>query len=180
MEKLTRNLVSHLDRLQKRVESLLEEEGTASAHESAPFEPTRDSGLMRGIPVGLPDDHIDRAIVVFSRMAMFYDGGVLLENHDGRWLARAIFQEGHARPLRQSKPVIFPLPQLGPLQILKTPATAVIRRLDLKGFSFRADTEAFLVKPTPDFAYILFSRWPDLWLKEHLAGTVKILVDSFA
>lgn len=181
MEKWTRQLTEKLDLLQKRVEALLEEEPSPSAEKlSTPFEPSRDLALLRGLSVGLPEDHVDKAILVLSRLSLLYDGGLLLRNEDGAWTVRAYFAEGWARPLKISPAPIIQIPSLGPLQALQTNADDLLNRASLQISELPRGCRALLLKPTPDFAYILMSKLPDLWLKDHAAATMKSLGDSFA
>ncbi|MBX2988971.1 MAG: GTP cyclohydrolase [Bdellovibrionaceae bacterium] len=179
MDKLTRSLSQGFNRFQKRIESLLETE-EAAPPSSVRFEVSRDPALVRDLPLGLPEDHLDRAIVLFSRLAGLYDAGVLLENHDGLWRPQAFFRDGQARPLRRDPMPSLPLPDPGPLTALQAPTEALLRRLGLAELDEKNRRRAFLIKPVPDFAYLLLSDLPDLWLKDHLERTVKSLADGFA
>src|SRR6218665_3124205 len=105
MEKLTQSLASKFTRLQRRFESILENDFEQKMEESdrkAAFEASRDLSLVRGLSLGLPEDHIDRAIVAFSRLAMLFDAGVLLENNDGQWRAQASFHRGQTQLLKNA------------------------------------------------------------------------------
>lgn len=180
MDKLTRTLSQSLNRFQKRIESLLETDEAPAPDNAPAFEASRDVALVRGLSLALPDDHIDRAIVVFGRLAGLFEAGVLLENHDSQWKAQAIFQNGLARPLRREMSASMRLPEVGPLTALQTPARSLLAKLELTDLDPSNKRRAILVKPVPDFAYILLSELPDLWLKDHLERTVKALTDGFA
>lgn len=179
MEKITRSFTLSLNRFHKRVESLLDAEDHRPDPEAAPFEASRDPAMVRGISMGLPEDHVDRAIVSFSRLAGLFQAGILLENHDGQWKPHAIFNEGIARPLRGDDLPFVKLPQVSPLTALKAPTDPLLAKLGLKELA-RAGRNTFLVKPVPDFAYLLLTDLPDLWLKDHLERTVNALADGFA
>lgn len=184
MEKITQSLASKFTRLQRRFESILENDFEQKIEESerpAAFEVSRDLGLVRGLSLGLPDDHIDRAIVVFSRLALLFDAGVLLENNDGQWRAQALFNQGHTQLLKNSNGKLWVrLPNMTLLSVLKTSSTQMLEKLQLANLDPESKTTCLLVKVTPDFAFILFSSLADLWLKEHIENVRTELINGFA
>lgn len=180
MDKWTQRLSQRIHLLQQRVQSLLESEHGAADPDAPPFEASRDPLLAQSLSAGLPDDHIDRAIVVFNRLSGLFDGGILLENLDGQWKAQAVFHQGTARPLRRDRIAPLRLPMIGPLVALKTPAKPLLAKLQLKDLDPEGKRQAILVKPVPDFAYVLLSSLPDLWLKDHLERVMKALSAGFA
>ncbi|MBX3041288.1 MAG: GTP cyclohydrolase, partial [Bdellovibrionaceae bacterium] len=171
MEKWTHSLTRGLSRLQNSFESLLETDGGKKDPDAPPFEASRDPALIDGLSLGLPDDHIDKAVILFSRLALLFDGGLLLENLDGRWTPRAIFREGTAHHLRQESKDSVALPEMNSLAVLKTEGPALMKKLGIDGKSISLSDAAYIVRPVPDFAYVLFSSLPDLWLKGHLEKT---------
>jgi hypothetical protein len=76
MEKLSQALVSKISTFQKRLQSFLENDFDPNSEEhertQKEFEASRDESLVRGLSQGLPEDHIDRAIVIFSRLSMMF------------------------------------------------------------------------------------------------------------
>ena len=128
MEKWTRSLTKKIDRLQQRVQTLLENDADLERDPDAPpFEASRDSRLIDGLPLGLPATDPDRAIVVFNRLSQLFDSGLLLENRDGKWVTQASFRGGIAKPWRTpSQPIT--LPQVRPLQALRAPAACYLQR----------------------------------------------------
>lgn len=180
MEKITRSLSESFKGFQKRIESLLETDESKVDPDGPPFEASRDVSLLRDLPHGLPDNHVDRGIVIFSRLAAFYDSGMLLENHDGIWLAQAYFKNGIARPLRRDNVPALSLPQVAPLTVLTTSPGPLLARVGLSELDPRKRARACLIKPVPDFAYLLLSEWPDLWLKDHVERTLTAVASGFA
>lgn len=180
MEKWTHSLTRGLGRLQNSFESLLETDGGKKDPDAPPFEPSRDPALVEGMSLGLPDDHIDKAVILFSRLALSFDGGILLENHDGRWKPQAIFREGVARHLRLENKESVALPEMSALSVLKTDGLALIKKLGVDAKTVPATKAAYILRPVPDFAYVLFSALPDLWLKDHLERTTHALSRGFA
>lgn len=184
MEKISQALVSKISLFQKRLQSFLENDFDPKADENKAaqevFEASRDLALVRGLSQGLPDDHIDRAIVVFSRLALHFDAGVLLENHDGIWKAQASFNRGIPELLKNPAKLSMSLPAVNMLTVLKTEARPMLEKLHLQHLDPQDRTDCLLIKATPDFAFLLFSTLPDIWLKDHIEHVRTALVNGFA
>jgi hypothetical protein len=185
MEKLSQSLVSKLSTFQKRLESFLEndfESHIEEAHrkDAGPFEASRDLSVVRGLSLGLPEDHIDRAVVVFSRLALLFDAGVMLENNDGVWKAQAYFSEGVTRVLKNSEKNVVKIPVTSLMTVLQTSPQPLLAKLNLAGLDPAEKTNCLLIRVTADFAFLLFSSLPDLWLKEHIENVRTALINGFA
>ncbi|MNJ98424.1 hypothetical protein D3C87_161900 [compost metagenome] len=184
MEKLSQTLVSTLSLFQKRLEAVIDNDFETNHVENEKiqkeFEASRDVALIRGLSQGLPEDHIDRAVVVFSRLAMFFDGGVLLENNDSVWKAQAYFHKGVTQLFKSSAKSIVKIPHISLLTVLKTASAPVLEKMNLQHLDSENKTECLLVKATPDYAFFLFSSFPDLWLKEHTEEIRNALINGFA
>lgn len=183
MEKLSQTLVSKLTKVQRRLESILDNDFESKVEEQerqqASFEASRDLSLIRGISQGLPEDHIDRAIIVFSRLALHFEAGVLLENDDGQWRAQASFFRGSTKLIKsKSKPVIS-IPQTRLMSVLKADATAMLGKLKLENLNPEEKASCLLIKVSPDFAFLLLSNMPDLWLKDHVENIRHALINGF-
>lgn len=180
MEKWTQNFSSRLTRMHRRFESLLENDVQKKNPEAPPFEPSRDVALVEGLPLGLPDDHIDKAVILFSRLALCFDQGILLENQDGAWRAQATFQEGLAKPLQKDLTERLSLPDIKSVDVIKTPSSTLLKKIGLEKDLRAVSSSAYLMRPVPDFAFVVFSTLPDLWLKAHLELVSKALNRGFA
>lgn len=170
-------LAPRLQRLQKRLEDLLAQQPRLEPETA--FEATHEPALVRDLAVGLPDDPVDRSIRVFCRLALMFDAGLMLERDGDGWVPQALFRQGLARPFRTERPALN-LPRLAPLQALRTSSAPLLQALDLTALDPEARWHAYLVQPTPEFAFLLFSGLPDLWLKDHLNRVVAALADSFS
>ncbi|WII71216.1 GTP cyclohydrolase [Bdellovibrio sp. 22V] len=184
MEKLSQTLVSKITMLQRRFESFLDNDFESKVEETdrkqAPFEASRDLALVRGLSHGLPEDHIDRAIVVFSRLALLFDAGILLENNDGQWRAQASFYKGASQLLKNNAKMIVKVPEMTMMSILRTDSQAMLEKLHLQHLDPENKTTCLLMKASPDFAFLLFSEMADLWLKEHIENVRRALINGFA
>lgn len=184
MEKLSQTLVSTLSLFQKRLESFLDNDFETNHIENdkirQQFEVSRDPAIIRGISMGLPDDHVDRAVVVFSRLAMCFEAGVLLENNDGQWKPQASFHLGVTQLVKAAKKSAISIPQIDLLTVLKTSSAPVLEKMGLQDLDPHNRSSCLLIKATPDYAFFLFSELPDIWLKDHTEQILKTLVNGFA
>lgn len=184
MEKLSQTLVSKISKLQKRLEAVLENDFETTHDENErvqkTFEASQDEALIRGISIGLPEDHIDRAVVLFSRLGMFFDSGVLLENNDGQWKAQACFHRGVTQLLKAQHKSLLRLPHVSLLTVLKTDPQPLLKKLNLQHLDPENKTSCLLIKASHDFSFLLFSTLPDMWLKTHIENIRKALINGFA
>lgn len=184
MEKLSQTFVTKITNLQKRFESFLENDFEKKIEETevmqSAFEPSRDPALVRGLSQGLPEDHIDRAIVIFSRLALLFDAGVLLENNDGQWKAQASFFKGVTELIKTQSKTTLNLPDMNLMTVLKTDSASMLKKLKLDKLDPENKTTCVLIKISPDFAFLLFSKTADLWLKEHVENVRRSLINGIA
>lgn len=184
MEKLSQALVSKISTFQKRLQSFLENDFDPNSEEhertQKEFEASRDESLVRGLSQGLPEDHIDRSIVVFSRLSMMFEAGILLENNDGVWKAQASFHKGVTELFKNSSKSTMTLPPAHMMTWLKTDAASMLRKTNLMQLDPENKTTCLMIKVTPDFSFVLFSTLPDLWLKEHSENVRRALINGFA
>lgn len=183
MDKFSQTIVSKITNLQRRIESVLDNDFEAkveATERQAQFEASRDLSLVRGLSLGLPEDHIDRAIVVFSRLAMLFDAGVLLENHDGQWKPQACFHKGATQLIKNNSKALLKLPPMNLFSVLSTNSRAMLEKLQLSELDPNQKTSCLLIKVSPDFAFILFSGMADLWLKEHMENVRRALINGMA
>lgn len=184
MDKLSQSLVSKLTKVQKRIESVLDNDFENKVEEQerqqGAFEASRDISLVRGLSQALPEDHIDRAIVVFSRLAMLFDAGVLLENNDGQWRAQASFFKGTTQLVKNNNKAVISIPQAPLMSVLKTDSRSMLQKLQMTSLNTNGEASCLLVKVSPDFAFLLLSNLPDLWLKDHVENVRRALINGFA
>lgn len=178
-------LGQHIDSLiGKRIESLLEDKYDPGHKEKQKskenFEVSRDLSLVRGLSAGLPNDHIDKIVVLFSRLAMCFEAGVMLENEDGKWKAQAVFERGVIETLHEEKRPSISLPQVKLLSILKTDSQSLLKKLSLSQLDSENEMTCLLIKVSGDFSFVLLSKLPDLWLKDHVENIRQALQSGIA
>lgn len=184
MEKFTSNLVSNLTKITKRFETLLENDFETKAQDIAntqkDFESSTDLHLIRGLSQALPEDHIDRAIVMFSRLSMHFEAGILLENQDGKWCSQAQFHRGNVQLIKAAERQVLSLPNCEIMSVLSTSPSNILKRLQLTALDSHKKSTCLVIKITPDFAFVLLSDLADIWLKEHIKNIRHALINGFA
>lgn len=175
MEKLRSQWIS----LKNTIHSLLNEDFSMNPIEKKKiqenFEIDRKHSSVKNLSVGLPDQHVDKAVALFQRLSSHFEAGLFFENCDGHFRLHACFESGIVSPIDVDPRPLFELPQLQMLEVLQTPANHILDRIP-KGLIFkRKDARAFLLKLSSDFSIVLISELPDPWMKEHLELTVQTL-----
>ena len=183
MDKISQTLVTKISKLQRRFEALLENDFTNRHHDEQDsnfdFETSRDLSLIKGISDCLPNEHIDRTIVIFTRLAAFFDAGILMENNDGHWKSQAYFKNGKSHLIKPNMQRVVALPNMNLMTVLKANSSSIINKLHLPFFNPDKEATCVLIKVTPDFSFLLISKMPDLWLKDHTENIRRALINGF-
>lgn len=163
------NIITHL---QKRIESILDNDTETPSEEvllaKKNFEALTDPRLLRGLSESLPQDNTDKAVILFSRLALYFDAGVFLEADNGLWEPQAHFHRGQVSVLKGAQKKQISLPQVNLMSVLRTNAQPLLQKMNLQNLDPENRTTCLFLRPGTDFAFLLFSSLPDLWLKEHI------------
>lgn len=164
--------------LQKRIESILDNDHDLPSEEALlakkNFEALTDPRLLRGLAESLPQDSTDKAVILFSRLALYFDAGVFLEADGKMWEPQAQFHRGQISVLKAAQKKPLSLPQVDLMSVLRTNAEPVLKKLNLQKLDPENKTQCLFLRPGQDFAFLLFSSLPDLWLKDH----IKLVTDA--
>ena len=134
---------------------------------------------LESVSIGLPTDHVEKVVAVFKRLSPYFQFCLLLENRDQKFIPVAFFNEGAAKVASGAfHDLKLSLPTTKHLQVLTTQGSIFVKKLKLN-WDPENKCKAYLVRPTPDFAYILFSPVPDLWMQDHMTALVKELKKTF-
>jgi hypothetical protein len=182
MEKWSQSLHRRLTKLEQKIESLLimdlENQDTRTL---ARFEPLHDSKIIRTLSRELPEDIEDRTIIVFSKLSIFFEVGVLLERESDNWKAQAYFQNGRLASLTADSLEVKGAPALSPLQIVKAPALPFLKQLKIAPTTENPeDLAAFLLRPHESVSFLLMTRLVGPWLKNHMDEIHKEILKAFA
>jgi hypothetical protein len=158
--------------LQKRIESILDSDHEVPDQEiilaKKNFEAVTDPRLLRGLAESLPKDGTDRAVILFSRLALYFDAGIFLEADGTRWEPQAQFHRGQVSVLKAAQKKPLSLPTVDLMSVLRTGAAPILKKLNLQNLDPEQKTLCLFLRPGQDFAFLLFSSLPDLWLKDHI------------
>jgi len=162
------NIITHL---QKRIESILDNDHEIPNEEILQaknnFEALTDPRLLRGLSQSLPGDSTDKTVILFSRLALYFEAGVFLELDGNAWEPQAHFHRGQVGVLKPAQKKKISLPKTDLMSVLRTEALPILKKLNLQNLDPDNKTICLFMRPGQDFAFLLFSSLPDLWLKEH-------------
>jgi hypothetical protein len=181
MEIWKKNLTSKIDFFHQRLQHLLETE--SENPEQQHFEPLRDERLINGLSLELPESIEDKAIVLMSRLSSLFHAGLLFEKLQPThktWKPQASFFLDRVKTISPEKNEQITLPELTPLSALSTPASTILKKVGLEHLDPEKKMQAILIQPAPQYAYILISSWPDLWLKSHVEKVHAQMINGFA
>jgi len=129
---------------------------------------------------GAPSDHVERVVFAFRQMHSYFESGLLMENQDQSYSTVAYFHRGHVHVAGDEfHQVKMKLPATRGHQILVTKSDVFMRKLKL-GWDPDRRCRAYLVRPTADFAFVLFSPVPDLWMQNEIPKLAHGLGTTFA
>ncbi len=182
MEKFSQSLRRRLTKLEKKIESLLvmdlqTQEPSVSAH----FEISHDSKMIQTLSREIPENFEDRTVIIFSRLSMYFDLGILFEKEHAVWKAQAYFNQGRLKGLTQESLTIKGGANITPLQIVKAPALPFLKQLRIDTAAIKSeDLTAFLVRPHDNVSFVLMSRLAEPWLKVHIDEIHQQILKAFA
>ncbi len=171
--------------LSQKLENILQENWDQEAKPSKgqtlqqKFELQVNFNDLSSLIIGLPEDHIEKVVAVFKRLNPYFQFGLLLENRDQKFSPVAFFNEGNVQVASGAfHELKLSFPTTKHLQILTTPGSVFVKKLKLN-WDPENKCKAYLLRPTADFAYILFSPVPDLWMQDQMIALVKELKKTF-
>ena len=183
MEKWSQSLQRRISKLEEKIESLLvmdldaQPEPAATAH----FEPCHDVKLIKTLSREVPEDFEDRTIIIFSRLSMYFEIGILFERENHYWRAQAFFDNGRLKGIGGESLTIKGGPDITPLQIVKAPAMPFLKQLRVKEKIHKPeDLTAFLIRPHDHVSFVLMTRLAEPWLKVHIDEIHQEVLKAFA
>jgi hypothetical protein len=171
MDKISRLFMNQVQILQKQLENLLEKEplSKTSLAERKPFYPQTDLGHLDTLSFGLPSELEARCVMIFSRIAPYFDSGLLFQHQAQGWRAVCGFDFGDYFPLKGIEIEIpFKFPEMTLIEVRKVQSPEIFAHLmDLR--VLRSDRgQALIFKPHPGYIFMVTSTLGDPWLKPHI------------
>lgn len=195
MDKLSKLFLNQVGVLQKSLEHLLEKkplkEATPVTEEKTAFHASTDLSQIDSLGVGLPKDTTGRVMMIFSRLAVYFDSGLLFHvsptaDAQGKpqWKTIAGFDSGDYFPLKGSEvSVPFQFPQMTLVEVRKVLSQEIFSHLQKVQVIRNQNSDALIFKPHPDFIFMVTSTLGDPWLKTHIERIQKeilmLLADQF-
>lgn len=194
MDKLSKLFFNQVGVLQKSLEHLLEKKPLKEEQEppveKTPFQASTDLSQIDSLRVGLPKDTMGRVTMIFSRLAVYFDSGLLFQTNgvgvDGKanWKTIAGFDSGDFFPLKGSElSVPFSFPQMTLVEVRKVHSQEIFSHLQKIQVIRNHNSDALIFKPHPDFVFMVTSTLGDPWLKTHIERIQKeilmLLADQF-
>lgn len=190
--KITHIFSKQITDLHKKLETILEN-SELNQKTSKPrqinhaFEAERDLTQVDTIGFGLPNDTEQRTLMMFNRLAVYFDSGILFEikrkKSETIWQAIHAFDRGSAFPIKNTDDNQYRFPDLTLVEVRTVLSKPLLQYLNQLELFFNNRSRAFIFKPHPDYIFLVNSSMADPWLKIHLEKIHKqvllLLVDQF-
>lgn len=187
MDKISRLFLNQVGILQKHLEHLLEKKPIAS-HFDEPsrtgFQVSTDLSQIDSLKIGLPEDTQAKVPLLFSRLTVYFESGLLFQGSPGNWKAIAGFDQGEFFPLKGMELAIpFQFPQMTLIEVRRVSAPEIFSHLRAIKVIRNEKNQALIFRPHPDYLFLVTSSLGDPWLKTHLEKIQKeillLLADQF-
>jgi hypothetical protein len=178
-----RGLVEKLEHLESSVDDMLNSDAHHQQLERMrTFAPRTDLTTVDALIDALPDP-APLPSLVLQRLAPFFDGALLLEFNPrlDLWQLAAFVTRGEYFHLEEKEQLEAShlIQPLGPDQVLKANAEAMLAEIPLPFALSSSSAQAFLILPTPTAAYILISDVPPLWSEDHMRSALRLINQAF-
>lgn len=172
-------IISRFSTLKSKIDSLLSEDFDFNTQERAQiqnnFQVDTNTSHIRDLAIGLPRQHVDRAVAIFQRLSTHFEAGLFFENQDGTYKLFASFEKGIVSPVRVDPRPSILLPHITLMTVLQTSADNILQKIPQVQFQNSNNMRAFLIKISSDFSFVFFSEMPDPWMKNHIEEVIKAL-----
>jgi hypothetical protein len=168
----------------EHVEDFIENDTKEIREAAKSFEARRDLDGVQSLVEGDPS-HPRMAQMVFERLSLYFDVGLLIQKGPGgenaNWWVTDCLWKGNVFHLEMKDQIAAAavIPEMTPLQVHRADAKKVFKALGLEFFLKDIDGEAYLVRPTPHTAYLLVSQLPKPWSASHLETAHRLINKSF-
>ncbi len=170
--RLSRLFFNQVQILQKQLENLLEKEPLREP--KAPvadksFHVLTDLTQVDSMGVGLSSLLSERAPMLFSKLSVYFDSGLLFQRTGAEWKATAGFDRGEFFPLKGVEiQVPFKFPDMTLIEVRRVHSREIFSQLmDLQVLRSEKG-QALIFKPHPDYIFMVTSTLADPWLKPHV------------
>jgi hypothetical protein len=180
-----RGLVEKLGNLETTVGGLLEDDSGQKERleRMRSFQVRTDLSPVSSLFDAKPEINAELPALVLQRLAPFIEGGLWIQKSplDRGWRLHAFVTKGEFFPLAEGERLSADhLAQpLAPDQVLKGNAEAMLAEIPIPFAPMHWDTQAFLMMPVPETAFILISDIPALWREDHVRAILNLINRAF-
>lgn len=183
-DRLSQWSLEQVEFLLSHVEKFVEDDVQTLREKVKNFVPqTGLENIQRLVEVPPGDARMPR--LVLESLAPFFDAGLLLQrgpsDESSNWWVTDFIWRGQAfnLDLKDQVRALQLVPEITPLQIHHASAKKVLEQLNMQFLPLPNETEAYLLRPTPTLAYILFSNLAAPWALDHLASAHKLINNCY-
>lgn len=185
MDKFSKLFMNQVQLLQKQLENLLEKESLQKPQpilSKSSFEPISDLSQIQEIGLGLPNETWPRVEMLFSRLAIYFESGLLFRKDQTlSWRAVGGFDQGEYFPLKGIEIEIpFKFPELSLIEVRKVNSVDIFNHLQDIQVIKNEKSQALIFMPHPDFIFMVTSILADPWLKPHIERIQKEILMQLA
>ena len=171
------------DKLKGYLEGMIDDEAKALRQRAEGFAPLTLVGVKSLVESDPSDPKLPGQVL--EALTPFFECGVLLQKSPAaglnHWWGTDIFWRGNNLHLAIDDQVKAHgmVPEMTPLQVHKSPAIKILSAINLSYLAPSADSDAFLVRPTPATAYLLITNHGAPWSVDHLTLAQQLINKCF-
>ncbi len=171
MDKISRLFLNQVQILQKQLENLLDKDPLldSEALDKPQFQVQTDLSQIENLGLGLSFNLHERVQMIFSRLCLYFDSGLLFSLNPQGWRAVAGFNQGEFFPLTGGEIQIpFKFPNMSLIEVRKIQSPQVFSQLLEMQVVRNERNQVLIFKPNPDYIFLVTSHLADPWLKPHV------------
>ncbi len=120
---------------------------------------------------------IKKSAVLLDILSAYYEAGFYLEKDAQNWKIQAQFNMGNIQSCFVKS---IQLPSTTSSKVLKTDAVNIINKWNFEIHGLKADAQVILIRPTAGVAFLLFSNFPNIILKDLSEQSLFLLQKAYS
>lgn len=171
------------DKLNRYLEGLIDDEAKTLRERARDFQPTSLLGVDHLVQSDPSDPRLPGQVL--EALTPFFESGLLLQKSPAagsdHWWGTDLFWRGNTFHLSIEDQVRATglVPEMTPMQVHKTSADKILGAVKLPFLASAADSDAFLLRPTPTAAYLLVATLGAPWSVDHLSQAQRLINKCF-
>jgi len=183
-EKLTRWSLARVQFLLSHLEGFIEDENKDLRERARNFSLNTEINTVDSL-LDVPPSDPRVPTLLLQALSAFFESGFLLQRGPtqdvGNWWVTDLFCRGNTFHLELQDQVmaVKAVPEMTPLQVHRTQARPLLEKLGLMFLLPGSHAEAFLLRPTPNLAYLLITNLAAPWSADHMTHTQRLVNKCF-